>query len=88
MKITATLHDLTDNFYAELASMAPREIFSYLNKLKNDLPHCVKIKIGNGQFRDAVELNSMTRGPCAYAYKLEPRKGYKLATFEVSKGAA
>ena len=88
MKITATLHDLSDNFYAKLASMAPREKYDYLRRLKNDLPHCIKIKIGNGQFRDAVDLNSMMRGPCTYTYKLEPRRGYKLATFEVSKGAA
>jgi hypothetical protein len=85
MKITATLHDFSDGFYAELASMAPREIYDYLRKLKND-SYCVKIKIGNGQFRDAVELNSMMRDPCTYTYKLEPRRGYKLVTFEVSRG--
>jgi hypothetical protein len=85
MKVTATLHDLSDNFYADLIGMEPREIYDYLRRLKNDLPHCIKMKTGNGQFRDAVELNQIVRGPCAYAYKLEPRRGYKLATFDIVK---
>ena len=44
------------------------------------------MKIGMGQFRDAVELNAMRRLPCSISFKLEPRKGYKLATFEFIKG--
>ena len=90
MKVTATLHTLSDNFYSELIGMEPREVHDYINRLKNDLPHCIKMKVGNGQFRDAVELNQLKRGPCApcVTYKLEPRRGYKLATFEFSKGAA
>jgi hypothetical protein len=88
MKVTATLHNLTDNFYSELIGMEPREVHDYINRLKNDLPHCIKMKVGNGQFRDAVELNAMRRDPCAISFKLEPRRGYKLATFEFTKGAA
>jgi hypothetical protein len=30
-------------------------------------------------------LNAMRRNPCTIEFKLEPRKGYKLATFEFSK---
>ena len=84
MKITATLHNLTDGFYAEFTSLTPAEQFARLNKLRHDLPHCIKIKIGSGQFRDAVDFNSMLKRPHTFTAKLEPRKGYKLATFEVT----
>ena len=85
MKVTATLHDLTDNFYADIAMMQPREAYLYINRLKQDLPHCIKTKTGNGQFNDAVDFNRLMRGPCTVNYKLEPRRGYKLATFEFIK---
>ena len=84
MKITATLHNLTGSFYAEFAAMPADEQFATLNKLRHDLPHCIKLKIGSGQFRDAVDLNSMLKRPHTFTAKLEPRKGYKLATFEVT----
>jgi hypothetical protein len=45
----------------------------------------ITMKIGSGQFRDAVELNSMLRNPCRFEFKLEPRRGYKLITFEITK---
>ena len=84
MKITATLHNLTDGFYAEFAALSPADQFARLKKLRIDLPHCIKLKIGSGQFRDAVDLNSMLKRPHTFTAKLEPRKGYKLATFEVT----
>ena len=33
---------------------------------------------------DAVDFNSMLKRPHTFTAKLEPRKGYKLATFEVT----
>ena len=86
MKITATLHNLTDSFYAEFAALPAADQFAKLNKLRHDLPHCIKLKIGTGQFRDAVDLNSLLKQSHTFTAKLEPRKGYKLATFEVSNG--
>lgn len=83
MKITATLHNLTDSFYVELAALEPRAAYDRLNKLRHDLPHCIKLKIGNGSFRDAVDLNSLMKRPHTFTVKLEPRRGYNLATFEV-----
>jgi hypothetical protein len=43
----------------------------------------VKMRIGNGQFREAVELNQIMRAPKSIEFKIEPRKGYKLATFDI-----
>ena len=85
MKVTATLKNLTDSFYTDLGTMQPREAYLYINRLKQDLPHCIKTKTGNGQFNDAVELNRLMRMPCNVHYKLEPRRGYKLVTFEFNK---
>lgn len=43
-----------------------------------------KMKVGSGAFRDRVELNQILRKSPEPSYKLEPRKGYKLATFNFS----
>ena len=84
MKITATLHNLTDGFYAEFAALSPADQFAKLNKLRIDLPHCIKLKIGNDSFRDRVDLNSLMKRTHTVTSKIEPRRGYKLATFEVT----
>jgi len=81
MRVTSTLHNLSDSFYAEFALLTPAEQFAKLNKLRIDLPHCIKVKIEQGQFRDAVDLNSLTKRPHTVTCKIEPRRGYKLATF-------
>lgn len=36
-------------------------------------------------FRDGVYADSLLKAGCAMAFKIEPRKGYKLATFTLSK---
>jgi len=84
MKITAILYNLTDAFCAELAELEPRAAYDRLNKLRHDLPHCIKLKIGNGSFRDAVDLNSLMKREHTFTVKIEPRRGYKLATFTVT----
>lgn len=47
----------------------------------------ITIKVGNSDsFRDKVELNQiLNKKPeeIKISYKLEPRRGYKLATFEI-----
>ena len=90
MRITFILKDLTDAFYegvgesiVGLLNMADADKFAKLNKMAQDKR--VKMKIGNDSFRDKVELNQMLRNSCTYVFKLEPRKGYKLATFEIEK---
>ena len=94
MKITVILKDFTEQFYTGtdggsivgLLNMGDAAKFETCRLLAGDKR--ATMKIGTGQFRDAVELNAMRRGPCVISFKLEPRKGYKLATFEFSKGAA
>jgi len=84
MKVTVTLHNLSDSFYTELSLLSPADQFARLNKLRHDLPHCIKLKIGNGSFRDAVDLNSLMKREHTFTVKIEPRRGYKLATFTVT----
>ena len=87
MKATATLHNLTDSFYDDLQLLTPSDQFSKLNELRIDLPHCIKLKIGNDSFSDRVDLNSIMKRAHTVTSKIEPRRGYKLMTFnfEVAK---
>ena len=89
MKTTFILSNLTDQFYSGfgesivgLLNMTDTDKFAHLNKMRVELPSAIKMKIGNGSFRDIVELNSTVKRPHNVTFKLEPRKGYKLATFE------
>lgn len=91
MKVTFILKGLTDVFYegragaiVGLNNMSDAERFAYLNKQANggDLRDNIKQKIGRqGSFAEKVELNSLLKRGHSMAYTLEPRKGYKLATF-------
>jgi hypothetical protein len=90
MQITFILKNLTDAFYhgtesgsiIGLLNMTDAEKFTYLNKKAND--KMVSMKIGSGQFRDKVELNQIIHNPSArYSFDLQPRKGYKLAIFNI-----
>lgn len=86
MIVTFIIKNLTDSAHNDLAAMTDAERYAKLTKWAfGDLKHCVSQKIGSGQFRDRVELNQIMRAPRFAAYKLEPRKGYKLATFDVVK---
>ena len=92
MKATVILKDFTEQFYTGTEGGSIVGLLNMDNAAKFEL--CRRLagekratmKIGTGQFRDAVELNAMRRSPCTITFKLEPRKGYKLATFEFSKG--
>lgn len=88
MKCTAILRDFSAVFYdgghgiPSFLAMEPRAQFERLVEMGNER---APLKIGNGSFRDRVELNQIRRGNCLVTFKLEPRRGYKLATFEFSK---
>jgi len=90
MKITFILKDFTEQFYtgngASIVGLLNMPDDAKFDKLKHMAAEKrITMKIGSGQFRDAVELNSMMRSPCRFEFKLEPRKGYKLATFSITK---
>jgi len=88
MKATFILKDKTDVFYngggyfceVGLLQMEPLAQWGRLQKLSHD--GLATLKVGDGSFRDNVELNQILRAGKAPTFKLEPRKGYKLATFE------
>jgi hypothetical protein len=89
MKVTVILKDFSEVFFngngqgiVGFLNLSDSEKFEKLKRMHAEKR--VSMKIGSGQFRDAVELNSMMRKPCAYAFRLEPRKGYKLAMFEIT----
>ena len=95
MKVTFIIRNMSPVFFdgtesgsiPGLNSHSDVEKLAYLLKAaRGDLGHNITVKIGSGQFRDTVELNLIMKRPSGYAatYKLEPRRGYKLATFSVS----
>ena len=50
------------------------------------MPRNVSLKIGNGSFRDKVEWNQLFRDSRdKISATIEPRRGYKLITFELSR---
>lgn len=82
MKVTFILKNLTDRFYDGLSDLSNTDKFWELRKLSaGDLRHCISMKIGTGQFRDAVDLNEIVKRDHSATFKIEPRKGYRLATF-------
>ena len=45
----------------------------------------IPVKIGNGSFRDQVDLNTILQGPHEITCTVAPRRGYLLATFDFRK---
>jgi len=91
MKVTAIIKNTSDAFFEGfgdsiigLNNMSDKEKFDYLLNMGVSNPSMVTTKVGGGMFRDKVELNQLRRKEFTLAYKLESRKGYKLATFEVT----
>jgi len=89
MRVTVILKDFTEQFYTGFRdfkgflTMTDEEKFATCKRLHNEKR--ATMKIASGQFRDAVELNQLTRLPHSIDFKLEPRRGYKLAVFEFAK---
>lgn len=84
IKATVIIKDVSEVFFngmgesiIGLMNMSDADKFTHLNKQQDRFP----MKIGNGSFRDRVDLNSMIKHTHTIAFKIEPRRGYKLATF-------
>ena len=85
MKVTFTIQDMADTFYDRLTT--PEEAYKILSGYaKGDLKHKIKMRIGTGTMQDSIDFNMMMRKNVTMDFKIEPRKGYKLATFEVTRG--
>lgn len=91
MKVTVIIKNVSeqfftgiDDYFAGLNNLDNKEKFNYLLNKSVEKTLNVTAKIGNGSFRDKVELNQLLRKCPRFDYKLENRKGYKLATFEVT----
>lgn len=89
MKVTFILKDKSEAFYngsefsgVGLLHQGPQD--QYDRCVKTCLDGLATMKVGNGSFRDRVELNQIQRNGKPPSFKLESRKGYKLATFEFS----
>lgn len=83
MKVTAILRNFADEWLEDLAKLSAVELFEKLEKMSFDKR--VPLQVGGGSFRDRLELNQLRRGPHDIKAKIEPRRGYKLATFSFSK---
>lgn len=84
MRVTFIIQNLTAETIAAIEAMRPEDAFNKLAKwASGDLRHCVKRKDGSGQFRDRVAVNQIMRAPKFVVFKIEARRGYKLATFEI-----
>ena len=88
MKVTVILKDFSEQFYNGFGDSIPAflalsdaEKFEKLRVMVGEKR--VSMKIESGQFRDAVELNALRKRPHTVSFKLEQRRGYKLATFEI-----
>jgi hypothetical protein len=93
MKITVIFRDLSDQFWngfgdsiPAFLNLSPPAQFERAQHLAHEMPRNVSLKIGNGSFRDKVEWNQAMRDAprtARMAAKIEPRKGYRLITFEI-----
>ena len=91
MKVTFICKNLTEIFYngnggsiQGINNLCDLDRLEKLFKYSGLQEYDISSKIGNGSFRDKVDLNSLKRkGWKVKSYKLENRKGYKLITFEV-----
>lgn len=83
MKTTFIIRDLPEDMIARISGDDTRAAYDHLCKWAlGDLRHCVSVKHGSGTFGDRVRWNSIVRDGRALKRTIEPRRGYKLATFE------
>lgn len=85
MKVTYILKDKSESYIDNIKAMQAMQAFDYLNKESNGAyAYNVSQKIGNGSFRDRVELNQIIRKPVVQAwFSFAQRKGYVLCTFTI-----
>lgn len=83
MQTTFIVKNITQDCIENIAAMNAAEAYEQLIKWAfGDLKHCVSVKYGNGTFGDRVRWNGIVREHAEkIAFKIEPRKGYKLVTF-------
>ena len=85
MKATYILKDKSDSYIDSIKRMEALEAFRYLAEQSHgQYAYNVSQKIGNGSFRDKVELNQIMRRDVVQAwFSFAPRKGYILVTFTI-----
>ena len=93
MKVTVIMKDFSDAFYSgrpsetmpipSFTAMSAHDKWAKCKQLAAD--RRVTMKIMTGQFSDAVDLNHMLKSPVDIEFTIEPRRGYKLATFHIEK---
>jgi hypothetical protein len=82
LKATFTLKNLTATYLEQLAQQEPRRAYQMLRDSQRDLGHAISLKIGTGgQMQDAIDFNNAFKSDKPMQFKIEPRVGYKLATF-------
>lgn len=95
MKVTFIIRDVGDDFFngiphlpsfgPGLLNMEPIKAFEKLENLASTGDKRIAMRVGSANaFRDRVDLNQLRRSQKPPAFKLEPRKGYRLATYEFS----
>ena len=90
MKCTAIIpNDVADSFlngtpYMEgVLHRSTADAWAFLERTATEYPaHGIKVKIGNGSFRDRVELNQKIRNQVSPTMDTGKRKGYYLITFQ------
>ena len=93
MNATVTIKDLSDQFwngFGELIpaflTQSPIDQFQRLEKMSHEMPKNVSLKVGNGSFKDRMDwAKEIASSPENLTSKVEPRRGYKLVTFEVTR---
>lgn len=93
MKTTAIFRNLSDQFWNGFGDSIPAFLgqsplgqFQRAKRLVHEMPGYVTLKVGNGSVRDAVEWNQLFRDSShRLTAKIEPRKGYRLVTFEFNR---
>ena len=80
MKVTFIIKGKAQFWLDDLAARSAEEAFGFLVLAQKESPG-ITIKIGDGSTRDAVDFNLGVKARGAVSFKLEDRKGYKLATF-------
>lgn len=86
MKATFIIRNLTEDVTGELADMNAEDRFAKLHRWAfGDLRHCVSVQFGTSNaFRDRVAFNTARKNGAPFkSSSMEPRRSYKLATFEI-----
>jgi len=85
LRATFTVKNITDSMWDQLKAMSSYDAFNKLRKWAyGDLKHLVSMKVGNGQLNKQIEFNSAFKSNKPMTMTIEPRKGYKLVTFEIN----